>query len=286
MISFNVAKKHLIPVFFQYNVSISIIFGLQGLTCCLIFPLVLFPDLGTFNNPSSFLAALEVAVNKAMNDVESSSFSTPGSAVNSSSSSAVEALYRVRNSEATRLSRFLISELEKLGWDKVIDISDTFQKIKLRVIDVGNRKHSFELEFSSSFMRRYQGAGIRYDNYGRKSPMNDEIILQADLPYPISIPQSATVRLSEIYQLVADKYDTYQLYIKELADLDKNTFILEPTVPSLSEKYRRIAIDKTCSIMIEIDPHEPRKMGSIQFLGPADNVIKHRISVGQNSNKW
>ena len=255
----------------------------------------MFPDLRVFNNPSSFLAALEAAVNKAMSDVEATSAARTTSALSSSSSSSssstfssiADGLYRVKSSETTRLAKFLITQLNDLGWDKVLDINDTFQKIKLEVIDAGNRKHNFEIEFSSAYIRKHQSTSAKYDyERGRPTSANDGIIVHVDLPYPISLAQSSSVRLSDIYTRVEEEFNVYQQYIQELLDLDANTFILEPTVPSFSQKYRRIAIDKTSSLMIEIDPKDPRKMGSMQFLGPSDAVLKYRISVGQNSNQW
>ena len=152
---------------------------------------------------------------------------------------------------------------------------------------MSNRKHSFEIEFSSIYKginsHRQVQPQYEYQNIGGAF---SGIILHTDLPYPISLSQSTSINVLDIYKLVEDAYNTYQQYISEMIDLDNNTFVLEPTIPSFAEKYRRIAIDKTCSIMIEIDPKDPRKMGLIQFLGPDEIILKYRILLGQRAEKW
>ena len=55
-------------------------------------------------------------------------------------------------------------------------------------------------------------------------------------------------------------HDSFILLKKTLSHLDNTSCILEPNPPSFAVTNRRIAIEKTCSVMINIDPKYPKKV--------------------------
>ena len=233
----------------------------------------------------AFLSTLESLIAATTGTASTFASSSKRFPSSSSASSALTPAYldvktvvRADNFVETRLSQLLMAELNVLGWEKVIDISDDFQKIKLQLIDLKGRKHSFEIEVSG--------------NYPKDPPR-----VYADLPHPITLPsmlgenfnrlgERRDVNLSTIFKIVDNLVMRYQSYFDEILDLDTHTFVIEPVTSTFAVSYRRIALSKTCSMMIEIDPSAPRKMCPMQFLGPVDTTVHHRVSIAQNAHAW
>lgn len=50
------------------------------------------------------------------------------------------------------------------------------------------------------------------------------------------------------------------IYEKVLTEIDSTCCVLEPVQPTFSVPFRRIVIDKSCSVVVEINPDDPRKV--------------------------
>jgi hypothetical protein len=50
------------------------------------------------------------------------------------------------------------------------------------------------------------------------------------------------------------------IYEKVLAEIDATCCVLEPVQPTFSIPFRRIVINKSCSVVVELNPDEPRKV--------------------------
>ena len=79
-------------------------------------------------------------------------------------------------------------------------------------------------------------------------------------------------RLHQVLYVVEYEVAQLQSFFDVISDLDSNTLVLEPSQPTYGVSSRRIAVTKTCSILVDIDLENPFKLSGIQFLGPPDLV--------------
>lgn len=51
----------------------------------------------------------------------------------------------------TKLLQLLVSELDVIGWDKIVEVSDCFDFIKFSATDSKDRQHTFDIRFGVNF---------------------------------------------------------------------------------------------------------------------------------------
>lgn len=123
----------------------------------------------------------------------------------------------------------IVSEIEEVGWDRVIDLSDTFQTIQLAVHDAAHRPHTLEVEFPSSYPHaapRCRGA----------------------LPRPFTPRWEVGFALKDVIRQFKTALSQHQDIWDVLDDFDAHTWVLEPERPTRDVVMRRIAIGKHCSM--------------------------------------
>ncbi|XP_069545954.1 E3 ubiquitin-protein ligase FANCL isoform X2 [Brachyistius frenatus] len=147
----------------------------------------------------------------------------------------------------------LISEMETLGWDKLLSIDTEFRTLRLKAEDSSERHHILTIKL------------------GSKHPA-DAPECSADLPVPLAItwtPQSTLEQLHRQFLLVLKSLTEFWDVLDEI---DSDTWILEPEKPSRSDTMRRIAIGNNASIKVEVDPRHPKMLPECCLLG-AEHVV-------------
>ncbi|XP_013876949.1 E3 ubiquitin-protein ligase FANCL isoform X3 [Austrofundulus limnaeus] len=157
----------------------------------------------------------------------------------------------------------LISEMETLGWDKMLFIDTNFQTLKLKAEDSSGRQHVLNIKLKS------------------KHP-TEAPDCSADLPVPLNInwtPQSTLDQLHSQFLLVLESLAEFWDVLDEI---DTKTWILEPERPSRSDTMRRIAIKNNVSIRVEVDPRHPRMLPECCLLGAEHVVTPLRSKLNAN----
>uniref|UniRef100_A0A665T7W4 RING-type domain-containing protein n=1 Tax=Echeneis naucrates TaxID=173247 RepID=A0A665T7W4_ECHNA len=142
----------------------------------------------------------------------------------------------------------LISEMETLGWDKLLSIDTEFQTLRLKVQDSAGRQHILIIKLKSK--------------HPAEAPE-----CSADLPLPLLItwtPQSTLAQIHHQFLLVLESLTEFWDVLDEI---DRQTWILEPEKPSRSDTMRRIAIGNNVSIKVEVDPKHPKMLPECCLLG-------------------
>lgn len=175
----------------------------------------------------------------------------------------------IRNDkDDSKSPRSFLNELNDIGWDKILHIDSNMMNVHFCVYDDMNRKHIFELKLSA--------------NYPQSPPT-----ITAHLPIKITfdwIPGSS--KLKDIYDTVSKNLMQFQDYFLVLDAIDNNTRVVEPSRPTYAISHRRIVIEKTCSIIIDIDWHDPFVLPEIRFLGSTNKVEELRRNYGKNLASW
>lgn len=165
------------------------------------------------------------------------------------------------------LPLLLMKHLDEVGWDRVVKVNEDFTVIQLLSIDREGREHLFDI--------------IINPNYPTSCPS-----VYATLPAQINVPWSKTSSLRHIAHYVDNEIKMHSGLFQELEEIDSLTWVLEPSQPNFSTTIRRLAIEKSCSIVLELDAQNPRDICTMNFFGPPNRVNTFRISLNKNIHLW
>nr|XP_033469600.1 E3 ubiquitin-protein ligase FANCL isoform X1 [Epinephelus lanceolatus] len=161
----------------------------------------------------------------------------------------------------------LISEMETLGWGKLLFIDTEFRVLRLKAEDSSGRQHTLTIKLKSK--------------HPAEAPE-----CSADLPVPLTItwtPQSTLEQLHSQFLLVLESLTEFWDVLDEI---DSKTWILEPEKPSRSDTMRRIAIGNNVSIKVELDPRHPKMLPECCLLGAEHVVTPLRNKLNANMHLW
>ena len=202
--------------------------------------------MGMLGSPKSFAASFQ----KLVNEITS------------------ETVSRERDHQLdSALPLLLMKHLDELGWDRVVKVNEDFTVIQLLSVDCKGREHLFDI--------------IINPNYPTSCPN-----VYATLPVQISFPWTKKSSLRHVAHHLDSEIKRYSELFQELEEIDSLTWVLEPSQPNFSTTIRRLAIEKSCSIVLELDAQNPRDICTMNFFGPPNRVNTFRISLNKNVHLW
>uniref|UniRef100_A0AAR2ITC7 RING-type domain-containing protein n=1 Tax=Pygocentrus nattereri TaxID=42514 RepID=A0AAR2ITC7_PYGNA len=142
----------------------------------------------------------------------------------------------------------LITEIEDLGWNKLLFIDTDFHTLQLSAEDSSGRQHAITVKLKPK--------------YPAEAPE-----CSADLPVPLAItwtPQSTLAHIHSQFLLIVEALAEFWAVLDEI---DEHTWVLEPEKPTRADSMRRIAIGNSVSIKLEIDPRHPKMLPECCLLG-------------------
>ncbi|XP_018595648.1 E3 ubiquitin-protein ligase FANCL isoform X3 [Scleropages formosus] len=161
----------------------------------------------------------------------------------------------------------LISELESLGWDKLLSIDTQFSTLKLRANDRSGRLHVLTVHLKPK--------------YPTEAPE-----CSADLPVPLIITWTPQSILASIYNQFLALLESLEEFWAVLDEIDERTWVLEPEKPTRGETARRIAIGNNVSMKLNVDPQHPRMLPECLLLGAEHLVTPLRNKLNANMHLW
>jgi len=167
-------------------------------------------------------------------------------------------------------AHLLIVHLNQAGWERVISINADLTLLTLRARDFSNREHVFDVSIPNE--------------YPCSVPK-----IQISLPAPVEVvwPRGTQGDLGVVFEAVERDLRRYEDLFVELEDIDTHCWVLDPLQPTFGSTHRRIAIDKTCSVMVELQVDNPRGLcSSIRLLGPPAKTQPMQNYLCQNSQLW
>ena len=165
------------------------------------------------------------------------------------------------------LPQLLTRQLADVGWDRVMKVNEDFTIIQIRSVDSSGRSHFFDL--------------IINPGYPIISPT-----IQATLPFEIETRWTKNSDLRSIVSVVDNEIRKYEALFDELSEIDTSTWVLEPAQPTFGTSTRRLAVERSCSIVLELNFERPRDMCNINFFGPPTRVNQFRLSLSRNLHLW
>ncbi|XP_056903101.1 E3 ubiquitin-protein ligase FANCL isoform X3 [Takifugu flavidus] len=161
----------------------------------------------------------------------------------------------------------LISEMETLGWSKLLFIDTAFQTLQLNAEDSSGRQHLLTVKLKPK--------------HPAEAPD-----CSADLPLPLLINWTPQTTLDQLYGQFLLVLESLTRFWDVLDEIDRNTWILEPEKPCRSDTMRRIAIGNNVSIKVEVDPRHPEMLPDCCLLGAEHVVTPLRNKLNTNMHLW
>jgi E3 ubiquitin-protein ligase FANCL len=170
------------------------------------------------------------------------------------------------------IPQVLISELDSIGWEHFVSVNQSMDVIKLKTSDKRGFEHQCEVHISQQY------------------PLVPPV-LTVDLPVSIHLSDCALENedpysFKQILSTVQTEIDKYDDLFTVLRDLDDHTNVLEPNSRSFCIVSRRLAVSRTCSIKITLDPRAPRQLCPVAYMGPHEEISALRRNFGKNVGKW
>eukprot|EP00047_Mylnosiga_fluctuans_P013686 m.32791 g.32791 ORF g.32791 m.32791 type:complete len:363 (-) comp5037_c0_seq1:317-1405(-) len=166
-----------------------------------------------------------------------------------------------------RLCTAIVSELEGIGWDHVVALDNTLRKITLAAPDIRGELHELRVEIPA----RYPSAAPT---------------CAAALPAPFRPAWHPGDRLASVYSAFIAAIHGAEAVWDALRAIDAVAWVLEPATPSPAIVTRRIALNSSTSIHLELDPAAPRAAPQCRLLGPAHAVDPMREALARGLSGW
>ena len=120
-----------------------------------------------------------------------------------------------------------MDDINSIGWENLHSINADFTEVKVKTIDHKQREHILSIKLNEKF-----------PEISTKLPENLDYIWK---------PSS---NLKDVYDEFCLAVEQYLEFWDVMDELDASCWILEPENPSLSDRYRKIAISMQLSALI------------------------------------
>lgn len=173
----------------------------------------------------------------------------------------------VESIRESALPLLLMKHLGYVGWDRVLNVNEDLSRIQMRAVDCSGRQHHFDVLINPGY------------------PLVCPTV-QANLPIQISIPWMRTSDLRLIISIIDSVIQKYEGLFEELSEIDSQTWVLEPAMPTFNTSSRRLAIERSCSIVLDINIEKPRDICAMTFFGPPGRINSFQVSLNKNLHLW
>ncbi|XP_046847833.1 E3 ubiquitin-protein ligase FANCL-like isoform X2 [Xenia sp. Carnegie-2017] len=162
----------------------------------------------------------------------------------------------------------LMSELEAIGWDKLMFVNELFNVIKLKARDIKNREHVITIHI--------------LQEYPNTSP-----VCSVDLPQPFHIKDTSNESpVKDIYTTFCKVIDKYQEFWNVMDEIDEKCWVLEPENPKRADTFRRIALGSNASLLVKMNVCHVKGIPECHFLGPDSLIANFRQNLYKNLQDW
>jgi E3 ubiquitin-protein ligase FANCL len=162
-------------------------------------------------------------------------------------------------------------DLDSLGSDNIHKVAEDLSSVTLKYLDIAGRIHFLSLALPPTF------------------PATLPKIISADLPVAFTLQCTAVtgiVTLRDVLYQFDEKIESFQRFWDSLDHLDQTAWIIEPTAPTRSCTYRRVALEKHVTLTITLDPLDLDTIPELHFMG-SDRAVQPILStVRTNRPLW
>ena len=191
----------------------------------------------------------------------------------------------------------IIEELNAVGWEYLIGVHDSMQRLELQTLDRAGRKHTFDVVLNSTL--RHDGtialktilqvnipSLLKNNNDGSMMNEHDKSTSSKTVNGKVIIVGNDNSSLRDLIDNIEKELNRFQTFWDVMDDFDDNLWVLEPQNPSRSSNIRRIAVQESCSMHVKIDPSNPKRICECDFMGKDSIVEPLRKRLHTNIDQW
>lgn len=175
---------------------------------------------------------------------------------------------RDQNNISTSYYKRVIQDINAIGWDEITRVDVTLSNFDVVFLDEFKRKIEFRFDLPSTF------------------PYTAPVVT-TNLPITLNYDwDSQTSKLSSIIDQYKQELPKLNKLWVQLEDLDKNTIVIDPHVPTLNCCMRLIYINPQIWVQIEVRPNRPDFCPIVKFKGSekVKSEFQHRFD--ENVSQW
>ncbi|KAJ4714655.1 E3 ubiquitin-protein ligase FANCL-like [Melia azedarach] len=179
----------------------------------------------------------------------------------------VEQSRLIELANSSSFSRSVYAEIEEVGWEHLVRLSEDLKSLSFRVVDKKGRVHCTEIQLDK--------------NYPKSPPS-----ISMDVPYIFSLKWSRKSRLKDLLQQLQEHLEKLQEIWTILDEIDKSLWVVDPKHQSRASAFRQINLGNDCFIMLSIHVNDPRSLPECRFKGSGPMVNSFRKTWQRNSKRW
>ena len=190
----------------------------------------------------------------------------------------------------------IIEELNAVGWNYLVGVHDSMQRLELQTIDRGGRIHKFDVILNSISQHADAVAlkttlhvdipALETPNYGTGVSGSSVSPSSTLANGKVVLDGGEDSNLRDMIIFVENELEKFQLFWNIMDDFDSNVWVLEPQNPNRCSTVRRIAIKEHCSMHVKINPSNPKGICEFDFMGKASIVEPLRSKLHTNIEAW
>ncbi|XP_022843822.1 E3 ubiquitin-protein ligase FANCL isoform X3 [Olea europaea var. sylvestris] len=164
---------------------------------------------------------------------------------------------RLELAKSSAFYRRIYSEVEEIGWERLLKLQDDLTSLSFRLMDKKGRAHILEITLDKT--------------YPKCPPA-----VSADVPYNFNLEWPRNSSLRDVVRQFQEHMDKLQDFWSTLDDIDRSLWVTNPKQPDLATSYRQINIGNDCYIMLSINASDPRALPECRFMGayPKVNLLR------------
>lgn len=190
----------------------------------------------------------------------------------------------------------VVEEMDGVGWGRLSALDGSMTRLTLQCLDAAGRAHALGIELPPDYPRSAPKCSVRLPGpFVVRWASSFEAAAAAAAGARAGVDAGGGAAASAASDgrslaAVAAQFERvlgrYQAVWDELDELDRECWVLEPERPDRSQLERRIAVERFCSVLVELDPERPRAPADVRFLGSAAAVDPLRAALQKNWTRW
>jgi E3 ubiquitin-protein ligase FANCL len=164
--------------------------------------------------------------------------------------------------------RRVLDDIRAIGWDHVTKVDPTLQFLEVCLFAESRRRIELRLDIPPGFPR---------------TPPR----VASNLPVPVALEwDPSTSHLKDIVSSHEAAIPGFAGLWRQLEELDRDTFVIEPREPSLGCCMRRIVVSDRIQVQIEVSPRRPFGIPKVLFIGAEAASREMRERFDRNAASW
>ncbi|CDW57771.1 zinc finger protein [Trichuris trichiura] len=158
----------------------------------------------------------------------------------------------------------ILSDLTAIGWERVHKLSANLTDVVLKITDSDRRCHFMNLHYT----------------------LNWPVEFTCDVDLPASLEINWKQKAPAVFEAFVNHVDACRDLWNQLKAIDTFACVIDPKQPKFCDVKRQLFLAENASMIVTLNPSEPRALPDIQFIGPESQLKRYHDLVNRNLIYW